>query len=74
MLETPGTHRTSGQRGVVRQEDLSKLLRLVGRSAGISGSMQNPNRLPPILGEDNMIVGAFWELIADRREADTISR
>ena len=52
---------SSGQQGVVRQEDLPKVLRLVGRTGGISGSIQNPNRLTLILGDDNTIVGAFWE-------------
>lgn len=51
----------SGQQGAVRQEDLPKALRVVNRSAGISGRMQDPNRLTLILGDDNTIVGAFWE-------------
>jgi hypothetical protein len=51
----------SGQQGAVRQEDLPRVLRLVGRLGGISGTVQNPNRLTLILGDDNTIVGAFWE-------------
>lgn len=51
----------AGQQGAVRQEDLPKVLRLIARSGGVSGRMQNPNRLTLILGADNTIVGAFWE-------------
>jgi hypothetical protein len=51
----------AGQQGVVRQEDLPKVLRLIARTGGVSGREQNPNRLTLILGADNTIVGAFWE-------------
>jgi len=50
-----------GQQGIVRQEDLPRVLRLITPSAGIRGITQNPNRLDLILGDDNTIVGAFWE-------------
>jgi hypothetical protein len=50
-----------GQQGVVRQEDLPKLLRWIIPSRGIRGITHNPNRLNLILGDDNTIVAAFWE-------------
>jgi hypothetical protein len=51
----------AGQAGVVRQEDLSKILRWIIPSRGIRGITHNPNRLNLILGDDNTIVQAFWE-------------
>jgi hypothetical protein len=50
-----------GQQGVVRQEDLPKVLRWIVPSRGIRGITHNPNRLNLILGEDNTIVAAYWE-------------
>jgi hypothetical protein len=50
-----------GQQGVVRQEDLPKVLRWIVPSRGIRGITHNPNRLNLILGGDNTIVEAFWE-------------
>jgi hypothetical protein len=50
-----------GQQGIVRQEDLPRVLRWITPSAGIRGITQNPNRLDLILGDDNTIVAAFWE-------------
>ena len=50
-----------GQQGVVRQEDLPKVLRWIIPSRGIRGITHNPNRLNLILGDDNTIVEAFWE-------------
>jgi hypothetical protein len=50
-----------GQQGVVRQEDLPKVLRWIPPSRGIRGITHNPNRLNLILGADNTIVEAFWE-------------
>ncbi len=50
-----------GQQGIVRQEDLPSVLRWITPSRGIRGITQNPNRLNLILGDDNTIVGAFWE-------------
>jgi hypothetical protein len=50
-----------GQQGIVRQEDLPKVLRWITPSSGIRGITQNPNRLTLILGDDNTIVEAFWE-------------
>jgi len=50
-----------GQQGVVRQEDLPKVLRWIIPSRGIRGITHNPNRLNLILGEDNTIVAAYWE-------------
>jgi hypothetical protein len=50
-----------GQQGVVRQEDLPKVLRWITPSRGIRGITHNPNRLNLILGDDNTIVDAFWE-------------
>ena len=51
----------AGQAGVVRQEDLPKILRWIIPSRGIRGITHNPNRLNLILGDDNTIVQAFWE-------------
>jgi hypothetical protein len=50
-----------GQAGIVRQEDLPKVLRWIGPSRGIRGITHNPNRLNLILSDDNTIVEAFWE-------------
>ena len=50
-----------GQPGVVRQEDLPKVLRWIIPSRGIRGITHNPNRLNLILSDDNTIVEAFWE-------------
>lgn len=51
----------AGQAGVVRQEDLPKILRWIIPSRGIRGITHNPNRLDLILGDDNTIVQAYWE-------------
>jgi hypothetical protein len=51
----------SGQQGVVRQEDLPKVLRWIIPSRGIRGITHNPNRLNLILGDDNTIIAAYWE-------------
>jgi len=51
----------AGQTGVVRQEDLPKILRWIIPSRGIRGITHNPNRLDLILGDDNTIVQAYWE-------------
>lgn len=51
----------AGQQGVVRQEDLPKVLRWIIPSRGIRGITHNPNRLNLILSDDNTIVEAFWE-------------
>jgi len=50
-----------GQQGVVRQEDLPKVLRWIIPSRGIRGITHNPNRLNLILGNDNTIIAAYWE-------------
>lgn len=50
-----------GQQGVVREEDLPKVLRWITPSRGIRGITHNPNRLNLILGGDNTIVQAYWE-------------
>jgi hypothetical protein len=50
-----------GQQGVVRQEDLPRVLRWIIPSRGIRGITHNPNRLNLILGDDNTIVAAYWE-------------
>jgi hypothetical protein len=50
-----------GQQGIVRQEDLPKVLRWIVPSRGIRGITHNPNRLNLILSDDNTIVAAFWE-------------
>ena len=51
----------AGQQGVVRQEDLPKVLRWIIPSRGIRGITHNPNRLNLILGDDNTIIAAYWE-------------
>jgi hypothetical protein len=51
----------SGQQGVVRQEDLPKVLRWIVPSRGIRGITHNPNRLNLVLGDDNTIIAAYWE-------------
>lgn len=51
----------ASQQGVVRQEDLPKVLRWIVPSRGIRGITHNPNRLNLILSDDNTIVEAFWE-------------
>lgn len=50
-----------GQQGIVRQEDLPKVLRWIIPSRGIRGITHNPNRLNLILGDDNTIIAAYWE-------------
>jgi hypothetical protein len=50
-----------GQQGVVRQEDLPKVLRWIVPSRGIRGITHNPNRLNLILGDENTIIAAYWE-------------
>ena len=52
---------SAGQAGVVRQEDLPKILRWITPSRGIRGITHNPNRLNLILSDDNTIVQAYWE-------------
>ena len=51
----------AGQAGVVRQEDLPKVLRWIIPSRGIRGITHDPNRLNLILGDDNTVVQAYWE-------------
>jgi hypothetical protein len=51
----------AGQPGIVRQEDLPKILRWIVPTRGIRGITHNPNRLNLILGDDNTIVQAYWE-------------
>ena len=50
-----------GQQGVVREEDLPKVLRWIIPSRGIRGISHDPNRLNLILGDDNTIIAAYWE-------------
>jgi len=50
-----------GQQGVVRQEDLPKVLRWIVPSRGIRGITHDPNRLNLILSDDNTIIAAYWE-------------
>jgi hypothetical protein len=50
----------SGQ-GIVRQEDLPKVLRWIPPSRGIRGITHDPNRLNLILSGDNTIIAAYWE-------------
>jgi hypothetical protein len=50
-----------GAPGVVRQEDLPKILRWIPTNHGIRGITHNPNRLNLMLGADNRIIAAYWE-------------
>lgn len=50
-----------GQQGVVRQEDLPKVLRVIRPSDGIRGADQDPDRLTLMLDDAGVIVEAFWE-------------
>ncbi|MGA8756904.1 MAG: hypothetical protein WB611_11345 [Stellaceae bacterium] len=50
-----------GSPGVVRQEDLPKILRWIPPNHGIRGITHNPNRLNLLLGGDNTIIAAYWE-------------
>jgi hypothetical protein len=50
-----------GTPGVVRQEDLPKILRWITPNHGIRGITHNPNRLNLLLGSDNTIIAAYWE-------------
>lgn len=50
-----------GTAGVVRQEDLPKILRWIAPTHGIRGITHNPNRLNLLLGADNTIIAAYWE-------------
>jgi len=51
----------AGGQGVVRQEDLPKVLRWLIPTRGIRGITHNPNRLNLVLGPDNTILEAYWE-------------
>ena len=51
----------SGDQGVVRQEDLPKVLRVIRPSDGIRGADQDPDRLTLMLDDKGIIVEAFWE-------------
>lgn len=50
-----------GAPGVVRQEDLPKILRWIPVNRGIRGITHDPNRLNLMLGADNTIIAAYWE-------------
>jgi hypothetical protein len=50
-----------GAPGIVRQEDLPKVLRWINPSRGIRGITHDPNRLNLMLGADNTIIAAYWE-------------
>lgn len=50
-----------GASGVVRQEDLPKVLRWIPPTRGIRGITHDPNRLNLLLGADNTIIAAYWE-------------
>ena len=55
------TQAQSKQTGIIREQDLPKLVRVIRPSDGIRGMEQNPNRLTLVLSDDNTIVEAFWE-------------
>ncbi len=50
-----------GAPGIVRQEDLPKVLRWIPSDRGIRGITHDPNRLNLMLGADNTIIAAYWE-------------
>jgi hypothetical protein len=50
-----------GTPGVVRQEDLPKILRWIPPDRGIRGITHDPNRLNLLLGSDGTIIAAYWE-------------
>ncbi len=50
-----------GASGIVRQEDLPKVLRWIPPNRGIRGITHDPNRLNLMLGGDNTIIAAYWE-------------
>jgi hypothetical protein len=50
-----------GAPGIVRQEDLPKVLRWIIPTRGIRGITHDPNRLNLMLGSDNTIIAAYWE-------------
>jgi hypothetical protein len=50
-----------GAAGVVRQEDLPKVLRWIPSNRGIRGITHDPNRLNLMLGGDNTVIAAYWE-------------
>jgi hypothetical protein len=51
----------AGTPGVVRQEDLPKILRWIAPTHGIRGITPDPNRLNLLLSKDNTIIAAYWE-------------
>jgi len=57
----PSGQAQSGEAGVVRQEDLPKVLRVIRPTDGIRGADQDPNRLTLMLDDKGFIVEAFWE-------------
>jgi hypothetical protein len=50
-----------GAPGIVREEDLPKVLRWISPGRGIRGITHDPNRLNLMLGGDNTIIAAYWE-------------
>jgi hypothetical protein len=50
-----------GAPGIVREEDLPKVLRWIPPNRGIRGITHDPNRLNLMLGADNTIIAAYWE-------------
>jgi len=54
-------HAPPGAPGIVRQEDLPKVLRWIPANRGIRGITHDPNRLNLMLGGDNAIIAAYWE-------------
>ncbi len=50
-----------GTPGVVRQEDLPKILRWIPPDHGIRGITHNPTRLNLLLSTNNTIIAAYWE-------------
>jgi hypothetical protein len=57
----PAGQAQPGEQGVVRQEDLPRVLRVIRPSDGIRGAEQDPDRLTLITDDKGIIVEAFWE-------------
>ncbi len=57
----PAGQAQPGEQGVVRQEDLPKVLRVIRPTDGIRGADQDPNRLTLMIDDNGIIVEAFWE-------------
>lgn len=51
----------AGRTGIVREDQLPPITRVVAATGGLMGLESNPNRLTLLLNGDNLIVGAVWD-------------